>query len=794
MRWILVFIALILVALAVVFLKPTDDGLEYAGDEVPETRNRPAAPAEPEGTVLRSEAEAASPVSHYSASGTVWEITILGERHPAADVQVVAYPPARLGEDAEPPVTVTTDSDGGFALEWPEGDRNSLSLRVTCEGDDLVEGDAVKLRFDSEHRSHSNIELVRKQRPELAGRALTPAGQPIEGVEIVYGTKASDGLTAHTGPDGRFALRAFQGDFKRVAHPTHRLVRMTNPEREEDGSWNDVELILAPTGTLRIQVVDGAGAPLAGLRTVADLSPREPLAEEKGGMGAGLRRRILGATTDERGEATLEPIWAELELAIEVEDPSLPGRSQSFEFHQDGLLNARGPGQPVKVAPQEPLRLTAVFDPGLTLYGTVRRWDGSTVEDPDVRMQWATPRPDGVFENPPANDADAFKNSKRFESYGYALHVPARFRERVVLLHALDQGRGFLRQTPPPTAALYRELDLSQFTQDEVRLDLVLPQTASISGTALWEESGEPFEGTIQAMLHDDTHRQAHQRIALRSSKTEDDGSFLIEGLVPGAHDLHASSREVGYTLKQHVGVFETGSRGVVVEVERAKTVSITVEVDAPEGLTSLSAVAARLTPNPSFLRPEIPSERDVFLDGVLGWPMGASMGLFSGGTSWTDRDGNHAAGYGGTKQAHYEFEPRQAGWYTIAVKALDAQRQPYQPIGLEPRYLDEGNYRFRFRLTPTVPREFVFPGAAPSWRVAFADHRGRLVPLVSGSNPLRECVGMAGERVVLPALPVGEWELRIGPVDELEAGGARHTQKVVIAPGPSDPILVDLP
>ncbi|MFW5868092.1 MAG: LCP family protein [Armatimonadota bacterium] len=253
--------------------------------------------------VVLAEVEAA--VREASADVTQAVITglVLGpDGEPVAGAHVGMLSPDRASLEW---LTVTTNEDGSFKLEFEANERRSQeAVNATAEGFGLAKVHAAP-------GEHVEITLPREGAP-IRGAVVGEAGVPIAGARVsaqivASGPELEDIIGVFdweyaprvaTADDGRFILTGLPPDVRAAlsvsADGYARYYRGAHKEWPETGS--DVTITLAPEAAIRGRLTRD-GEPVAGVRIVA-----QPQDRETGNGGS--------ATTDEDGFYEIDSLSA----------------------------------------------------------------------------------------------------------------------------------------------------------------------------------------------------------------------------------------------------------------------------------------------------------------------------------------------------------------------------------------------------------------------------------------------------------------------------------------------------
>lgn len=212
--------------------------LDEAGDPLASAQG---IAAEADGTAVLLEV-----VTGGSVSG---QVTLDGEPAPRARVRVQAV-------DGVRGIDVVADEAGAYD--------SAPAL--------LPPGRYVVSAVVDGHRRGSTVEVDRSAVPVdldvasgevLEGKVTDGSGSPVEGASVrIAGDASNGGAVATTDAEGRYELRAGPGErnFFVMADGFQ-----PHEAKADTGSGDDLDVVLAPTRTLTVEVVDGEGRPLSAV-------------------------------------------------------------------------------------------------------------------------------------------------------------------------------------------------------------------------------------------------------------------------------------------------------------------------------------------------------------------------------------------------------------------------------------------------------------------------------------------------------------------------------------------------
>jgi protocatechuate 3,4-dioxygenase beta subunit len=441
--------------------------------------------------------------------GTVRGVITDASGAPVAQAIVEVYASRQLGlysgSSGSNPHSAISDSDGRFELRHipPDEPQQFVALadgfapalltlpplkpgQVIERNVTLKPGGSLTARIlDDEHRPFKDlvvhlfldpprVHLLGDQEPGRAFSARTDA----------TGNVRFDAL-----PPGRFTLVARPAGFYQAI--------VVSPELSDSDQATTVDLdtiVLERAARLTGRVVDDQGRPVSG----AELTLRNQNSPTRFTSDPA---RHADARTDHDGHFEVATHTRNPIVDLIVEHPAHP------RFEAGGFMASAG--SPVEI----------VLAHGVTLRGKVVDPEGGPVVGASVRLGFEPTAQEGMSPGPARDSRARSGAGGQFAFSGLA--------RGVARLYATDEGRA-------PSEVAVVEID----EDAPPAVTLTLQQGSALVGRVDWSD-GRPAARAVLSLSSKDP---AYQIGGLEQSgsltKTEDDGSFRIDGLAPGRYDM----------------------------------------------------------------------------------------------------------------------------------------------------------------------------------------------------------------------------------------------------------------
>lgn len=689
-----------------------------------------------------------------------------------------------------------TDERGEFALdvEIPPSTRASVTI-LTRGTSERREGRAVR-PIDVGVRAVAEVVVERAPVGSLRGTTLDAYGEPLAGVRVAVRTRASKGearepVTALSDERGRFELHpasessmSFEAVLDGFA-----LLETDGPRPLERGGFAEASLVLAPSGTLAVRVVDEHSAPRSGVRVRAQLSTIEPRLLEK---SSDVVTTSWSAVTDQHGVAEFGRAWQGKRLEVRVEGALAP-----FESMREGrLVRALEGGAPIRIGRSGRLVLEHRLAPEIMTRGRVLRADltpapGASVEalDADAKgggargwtceartdafgrfeLRWSTDGPPErirfVASEQPRKEGGLGASSSRVSSAASVVVArselvrraddPARSgasRSRAAVSDGgsavVDQGRreidsmvGSTRHAASASrdahaaGATTPALDLDEALASGAarELEIVLAPLAEISGRVR-DEDEKPVRGYVRAVPAGASSRVEVDALArtLRA-RTDAQGAFAIGSVPSGDYDLYVVREEQHwYTFPQEARRFASvaaGSSGLdLVWKSAGEGVRVRVRAVSTFGeVASTTVLRAARVERTGAPREAAPSSQRA--SATSGWPEDVPLDFtgVSGGASAEHED---VYGLDGLRGSEHALAPLGEGVYAFGVLARLADGRACYPTSTPFRSFAAGEHEIVFECVPVAELQgrVIGGSAIESLEIALADESGALL------------------------------------------------------------------
>jgi hypothetical protein len=761
--WLPWLAALLLLAVTAVVLRPLFVAAPTPPDRAAVARQTadptPGAPTSvPDGQ--RQQVAAAA----HSIAGRVEDVGIgapAGTGAPAASVLVRARlgPPSLSPPSLGPPslgppslgspspgseaphVETTTDDAGHFRLELPVGAR-LVGLEAV--------GDRRMQRATWSTATHGPLPdplvLTRRLRGALMGRVVDPGGASVPDARVLLthrdGERRVETATV-TDAAGWFAFANVPKDPWLTAERDGFVqVGASAPRQAFDGGYDEACIVLAPAGTLVVDVVDAAGAVPRSIQGVG-----AQLSEAESGLAAQTRFGRLF-----REMAPLQKGRAEVLVPAGVQLVLWAGDTIRAEVEGRGVVDTTRDGtRPIVVAARERKALRVVLGTDTVIRGVVVDGEGKPVPNASVWFEQIT---NGFLGQTGMLDAD---REGRFE------HAFVALADRVpVLVHA--SGSGTHR------AARWIDVAGTQPAAVELRLE----PAPEIVG-AVRDAEGRP----VAARIHQAYQAPGSDRVVTAAGYRSSDkqGRFRIPAL--------PAPRRLTFETDAHepVTVDRPVADGEALDVVmRGRAALLRLRVTSDEPLTRIEVRVHRLAGTGASPWPELEAETrwrhaTAPPDGTIGEP------------------DVHRRPVPGTGTIDI---PLAAGAAWIAVSSTTTGYTSLTRLTSGPVTVRPGETTVTLTLEPTAECRgrvaFSAPGPHAPLAVAIADDAGRLLAVgMPGLDDTWDTVHPVASQgaFALSGIPCGAFELRVGSADELRRGEGRVRRRIVTSAARTEPILL---
>ncbi len=718
----------------------------------------------------------------------------------AVSLRLFREAPGLRSNKALAQVEVTADDDGRFEWRVADPGERPLQLHAQVKASDTHRAGSAEWKLATPAERSAELELRRAPHGDVEMRIEDHVGAPL-GAVLVRVLKQDNVTTLEQTTNDAGLVRFVNLDnfgLFSVEAPGWTPVRYHAPKWRSEGGWEPGTIAMAPDGALRVKVLDGRGAPLAGAHVRVVRTPWERELDGDSQWGAPRAMGDLSRTSDERGEALFESVCAAVDLRVTVHHGK-----QTFVAEQrsaDGkLLDARAEGVALRVEPGREMQVEASWKSTLELEFALRRSDEAPLGDVLVEVLDA---------GRAANDTNRWIGEARFQSPRDAVRGSFDVLDIVgpVVVFATDSGRtdpsaptlrglgyiGEFRRPSPAVAVARAEIAASTLADADasqpLTVELLLEQISSLSGTLLGRD-GEPAKHRSGGM----GGHKVHVVPSKGSRATADDrlprqvgveyigeSEFAVHGLAPGRYDVLVTEEiDRFYTFSGAVQRFpdlEAGTSGLELRLRDPGSVKVRLRTDAdPKLASSLIVLMGALSPADDERLGAARAAKHQVVSGNSPWPRNAPRN-FSGTGGGRDELGLWSFGCDPVEGVAAVELPRLApGWYVFGVHPGGKDGRPYAPLATQLAYFEAGEYELDFRLTRvTDVRGVVRRSKDALTALELLDANGRPAQFLQldgdGRSVTRQFVGSSGA-VRLREVPHGAYRLRVGTPTQLDRG-----------------------
>lgn len=672
--------------------------------------------------------------------------------------------PMRVAAEPLDDLSTTTDAHGRFRFELPAG---ATLDAVAADGTDTLRA-ARWSAASSAHDLPEQLLLTRYRAGRLEGVVVDPSGAPVASARVVLDRHADEGAALETtsDPSGRFVFAQAHADAWLTAE-RQGFVQFgaSDLEARPRGGWQPARILLAPTATLAVEVLDAAGQPAQQVDNIVVVVG----ARETGlfaAMDCTPNPRVLTRAPVRDGRAEMT-IAAGLELAV------LAGASL-FLSQRDGQGLTNASGQPIVVAAGEPSRLRLVLGNDVHVRVAVTDPDGLPVGDATVTFERVR---DGCLERLRLATTDA-----RGE---FELPLASTMAQECLLITALGAG---------PTQQLRASRWLQVRGASPPAVELRLSPGAELVGHVR-DAQGRALEARLHVALRSPEPGASTEREWLRHdghSSTDANGAFRIP-CPAGDVRLEVESRGFVPVVREDA----RAGAPLTVVLERAQHTRLRLRLPTP--LDALEVDVAHLEAS-AGATPAWPR-----LDSTTIWSPAAHP-AFAPQTPLRSRSDE------GTWRRAPQLRLPPVDLADGRTFELQLERGPAMlsvcgrrsgsslaRLTTPPSIIAGDDVDLALPLTPTAAccGRIVFATGAALFPacIALADDHGRLLGISDLAHDPQEQFVLASSHghFAIRRAPVGTWELRVGTRAELERGAARLRRQVTITAGANEPIVVEL-
>ncbi len=719
--------------------------------------------------------------------------------------------------------TEKLDEMGRFDLLVDDSDIRPLSLMLGTKGSESYHPCTLQLKLEEGQNEALDIELTRMPTGHLSGIVVDEAGRALPKIDLTLrGGLGRERFERKLTTDESGSFRVphrFPTQAVSVETPGYAYISHTGGSfiHQEDGGlqagWSDLRVTVTTASILHVRVVDPGGAGISGVRVTASMHESEVASL---GLGLGMFdvAPTRSAETDSKGDALLD-LWADRRIEIRV---SVARESHTAYLTQGEtlLFEPFASGQAIVLAKGEVRDLTVRWNARYALRGQVLGPDGELAADATIKVY------DAGAKEPYSDSLGSFKTDDQGEFNWELLRKDVVGPLVLVARHQLEvEPSGMMAklsalgyagdsESPEPpkpteessarapsTGAL--ELSLESAVDGVLTGTLRLAPAFSIAGRVRSVGGDSPrdgFGGSLIWVVPAGSGSRMTKTAMGTGIQSTPDGQFRFMGLPAGHYDIYVSREMKGfYSFSSFLHCFEKIAAGeenldLVIPEQGIVQIKLRVHGVQTDKMTVLHGRYSPFDPG-SYDKPVAPELQAV--RSLSDWPLGAPV-RFAGISGDQAEDAKGAMGmYGTTGIQDHDLPPMGAGWYTIGVNLRGAGDEPsYSPMATPIQYFEPGEYIIDFYPVETVAVEGLLtgPGQLGVWIV---DGEGGTLPWHSGrgAGKLKAFAETsASGEFKLPAVPVGEWRVRLGKSSDLARGSFQREVLVKFYAGMPDLVL----
>lgn len=564
-----------------------------------------AAPNKAESTEARVQvaesidSEPTNPASTWT--GVRVHVTAIEDGRPLAGVQArVRIPNARQswkdldGSHGSVEEEPRSDANGIVELEFDAG--LICSIYVSTD-DGSTSSESLAIEPPLAPNEVRELAVVLRTRPDIVlhGRVIDrETNAPIPGARIGrsagFGKIAAD-TEQRTDADGRFQLEgsSWRRQVVGVIRTGYEFAAFAIAAGYESAE-SALEIAIAPVASVRVTVLDAAGAPMPGLRATFSTAQYHfgrpdgsPL------LDAGwIDEAYFAAVTDTNGVAVIEEL-----------PPRMP---------LDGVLH-RG-GEELLRAPEKltltPGELRAVewrIGSGCVIHGIALESDGRPAVGLSICLEAARVMPTHYFE-PSSIDPRRFENTDAEGRFVFADVGPGDW-----WVGPAPKKPGRKRAVEPEDVAACARTVVVPPATPRVDVEIRVHRGITIEGHVL-DPTGNPVRSAFVQFGHPDERQSGGENM------NDDEGHFVVGPIEPGEYELRASSGG-RYVDSLPVRV-QAGDTDVVLRLrEGAKIEGLVVDATTGQPCAAKLCLMPLFTGAPRIMFPESDSQGKFSLDGL---------------------------------------------------------------------------------------------------------------------------------------------------------------------------------
>jgi uncharacterized GH25 family protein len=400
---------------------------------------------------------------------------------------------------------VRTANDGTFSIQLKEGTYDLVFKR---------EGFAARtVRSQQVNSGTQALEVTLEPGVEIAGR-VTRNGTGVDGVNINLLSEGAPSGSAETGADGSFRIGDLApGQFIMTANKQDEFIQEFRP-------------VSAPATDVLIEIPPGGR--ITG--RVLDKNTKQPVTQFEAGVsvargGGGMMFMGPPQTrpfTSEDGTFALE---------------NVPPGQTNLVVSAAGYTAARVPS--INIEEGKTLAdVEVLMDHGVRVRGKVTGPDGAPVAGASVRLDFMAGGPARMMRAPMNNQSTVTDSNGEYT------------------LEAMEPGEKTFQFSRAGYTTLSKSAELSGA---ETRLDAQLSSGTRVGGVVVTEGGAPVADANVSA-------QSAAEGAGYRSTRTDANGAFQLEGLAPGRYTFSASKTGYANGINRDVDVSTAGSLRIVLQ------------------------------------------------------------------------------------------------------------------------------------------------------------------------------------------------------------------------------------
>ena len=738
---------------------------------------------QPEGEGQRTAAE--EPVTPALIEGILVRVepgTDPAQAPPAAGVTVSLR--AHRSTLTEP-YRVTTDEAGRFAIPIPPPKKESfkdMSCRLFVAGTKAWRSLRQDVKVVLPAEGSQTVRLEQFGYDAIRGRVQDALRAPVVDLELQVVSQGQGALekgesrTVKTGPDGEFRFAPGLFGELGIAGSGYTLLQDTGFATDERGAFLPRELTVAPHATLEVLLVDPDGQPIVDELVSVRIADHEahgvasPFDSKKRGWS-------VRAEADGDGRVRFEGLPAQQCLVVYGPTGGKP------RIRADGeLVGLEELAPRLRLEPGEVREATITGRSTFSVTIKVLEPDGSPSPSPitsAIALDRQTGRTTGYLDGGFADEGGV--REFQLEPVGGERDAFIMAQGRIGEIRSMSPFGG---STPPDPLHAGWALVPLPWTGAPVEIQLGVME--KIGGRVV-DSEGQAIQAEVRLRpMQDDWMENQLLSGQPKMVNTSEDGTFLYRAVPPGSYRLTVQGK--GFQPTDPITV-AAGSMDLEIVVAAAERSRVTIQLHSKLTLDESVFVCSPMQPHregPLDL-PKLAQKTTV--QEPRGWPAQATR-VWYGSSSYNGPLGRANIVMVPDPQATRTFEV-QPGYYWIGGKASIQNGATTFPVGTGLVYVGPGDYHVDLHVgaqgklagrimnfePKSVAGEELFVALAPKAGPAL-EVRGRREPMES----VHEVSSDGSFRLF--QVPVGNWEVRVGPRSVLESGGALRRFPVTIQTG----------